>query len=73
MREDGFVCDKFLLTTNAAYTPSGLGPAENLCTASTPIALTITQITGGVKLSWTGGTLQQSDNLSTFRQCAWSH
>jgi len=67
MREDGFVCDKFLLTTNAAYVPSGLGPAENLGIVSTPIVLTITQITGGVKVSWTGGVgvLQQSDNLGS--------
>src|SRR6185369_2221897 len=26
MREDGFVCDKILITTNAAYTPTGTGP-----------------------------------------------
>ncbi len=67
MREDGFVCDKFLLTTNATYVPSGLGPAENLGIVSTPIVLTITQITGGVKVSWTGGVgiLQQSDNLGS--------
>jgi len=29
MREDGFVCDKLVLTTNAAYTPSGNGPPES--------------------------------------------
>ena len=28
MREDGFVVDKVLLTTDAGFTPSGLGPAE---------------------------------------------
>lgn len=30
MREDGFVADKILLTTNAGYVPSGAGPAESL-------------------------------------------
>ncbi|HLL22477.1 MAG TPA: PQQ-dependent sugar dehydrogenase [Kofleriaceae bacterium] len=29
MREDGFVVDKILLTTNADYVPSGTGPAES--------------------------------------------
>lgn len=30
MREDGFVVDKLLLTTNSALVPSGTGPAESL-------------------------------------------
>ncbi len=29
MREDGFVLDRLLLTTNASYTPSGAGPAAS--------------------------------------------
>jgi hypothetical protein len=29
MREDGFVVDKIVLTTNASYVPSGTGPAES--------------------------------------------
>ena len=29
MREDGFVADKVLLTTNASFTPTGTGPAES--------------------------------------------
>jgi len=29
MREDGFVVDKVLLTTNASFVPSGTGPAES--------------------------------------------
>ncbi len=28
MREDGFVLDKLLITTNSGYTPAGTGPAE---------------------------------------------
>ena len=30
MREDGFVVDKIVLTTNAGYMPTGTGPAESL-------------------------------------------
>ena len=29
MREDGFVVDKVLLTTNANFTPAGAGPAQS--------------------------------------------
>jgi glucose/arabinose dehydrogenase len=29
MREDGFVVDKIVLTTNASYVPTGAGPAES--------------------------------------------
>jgi hypothetical protein len=29
MREDGFIADKILLTTDSGYTPSGLGPNES--------------------------------------------
>ena len=29
MREDGFVVDKVVLSTNAAYVPSGTGPAQS--------------------------------------------
>jgi hypothetical protein len=66
MREDGFVCDKFLLTTNKAYVPSGLGPAANLGTPSGQIILSITTVPAGVKVSWTGGAgiLQQSADIN---------
>ncbi len=29
MREDGFICDKLVITSNSGYTPSGTGPAES--------------------------------------------
>jgi hypothetical protein len=29
MREDGLILDKLLLTNNAAYVPTGTGPAES--------------------------------------------
>jgi glucose/arabinose dehydrogenase len=34
MREDGFVLDKIVLTTNGSFTPSGAGPAESPRTGS---------------------------------------
>jgi hypothetical protein len=66
MREDGFVCDKFLLTTNATYSPSGIGPAENLGSPTNgPTVLSIAKVTGGVQISWTGtGTLQSSSKVT---------
>ena len=66
MREDGFGCDKFLLTTNATYSPSGIGPAENLGSpTSGPIVLSIAKVTGRVQISWTGtGTLQSSSKVT---------
>ena len=63
MREDGFVVDKFLLTTNATFIPSGIGPAEYL--GSPPIVLSIARVSGGVQISWTGtGTFQSSTNVT---------
>jgi len=66
MREAGFVCDKFLLTTNTTYSPSGIGPAENLGSPSSgPIVLSITKVAGDVQISWTGtGTLQSSSKVT---------
>ncbi len=65
MREDGFTIDKFLLTTNVAFVPSGLGPAKNLGSAGGPSAITSTPVTGGFQLSWTGGTtLQNATNIA---------
>jgi hypothetical protein len=67
MREDGFVLDKFLLTTNPNFIPSDVGPAENLGSpaATGSIVLSIAKVAGGVQISWSGtGTLQSSSSLS---------
>jgi len=58
MREDGFIFDKLLLTTNAAYTPTGFGPAET--SGNTQLVLSYTLIDGGLQLSWTGSAVLQS-------------
>jgi lysophospholipase L1-like esterase len=39
MRESGMVFDKLVLTSDAAYVPSGTGPAESLPTESLPTVL----------------------------------
>lgn len=36
MREDGFIADRLLLTTNGNYTPSGNGPAGSLWLSNAP-------------------------------------
>ncbi len=57
MREDGFIFDKLLFTTNNAYTPTGFGPAE---TTAGPIVLTYSLAGTTLQLSWTGGGALQS-------------
>jgi hypothetical protein len=52
MREDGFVIDKILLTTNAAYVPTGTGPAESIRMPA-PTALMATAGYDQISLSWT--------------------
>ena len=46
MREDGFVFDKLVLTTDANYTPSGTGPAESPRVTPTVETPTITPAGG---------------------------
>jgi hypothetical protein len=54
MREDGFVFDKLLLTTNNNYTPTGLGPAETTISVPQQPLLTYTRSSTNLILSWTG-------------------
>ncbi|MHC4740115.1 MAG: hypothetical protein ACYS9Y_14495, partial [Planctomycetota bacterium] len=63
MREDGFVFDKIVLTTNAGYTPTGDGPAESPRGAQPPgqasspsPANSATDVSITTTLSWTAGT-----------------
>ncbi|MHC4738451.1 MAG: DNRLRE domain-containing protein [Planctomycetota bacterium] len=63
MREDGFVFDKIVLTTNSSYTPTGSGPAESSRSgqsapgqASSPSpANSATSVSTTADLSWTAG------------------
>jgi archaellum component FlaG (FlaF/FlaG flagellin family) len=61
MREDGFVFDKLVLSSNPNYNPTGTGPAES--TLSAP-PLLITHSGADLTFTWTGGgTLQSSTNV----------
>jgi len=46
MREDGFVFDKFVLTTSGSYTPTGNGPAESPVVPGPPIGITNLAVSG---------------------------
>lgn len=46
-REDGAYMDKFIITTNSAYTPTGFGPAETRQGAPPPPTVTLTSPTAG--------------------------
>ena len=62
MREDGFIFDKLLFTTNNAYVPTGFGPAE---TTTTPPVLNYHLVGNSVELSWLGaGVLQSSTEVA---------
>jgi len=37
VREDGFVCDKIVLTTDSGYVPSGTGPAASVLVSLDPV------------------------------------
>jgi hypothetical protein len=62
MREDGFIFDKLLFTTNNAYVPVGFGPAEN--TTPRPV-LTYNRTGNGLQLSWTGGGVLEASTIVT--------
>lgn len=67
MREDGQIVDKLLVTTNANFVPTALGPPESGRVGQVPQpAFNPPSLSAGqVTLSWTGtGTLEQTDSLS---------
>jgi hypothetical protein len=66
MREDGFVADKILLTSDNAYTPTSFGPAESAAVpAIAPVTLTIARSGANLTLSWSGsGVLQSATSVN---------
>lgn len=64
MREDGFVLDKIILTTDAAFTPSGNGPAESQQTGGGPRpTISVSRnAAGAVVINYTG-TLEASTTV----------
>jgi hypothetical protein len=70
MREDGFYCDKLLLTTDLNYNPSnvngGLGPGPTAKVMSLPqLRLQAATATQGLELRWPffGTRLEQADSI----------
>jgi hypothetical protein len=53
MREDGILMDKIILTTDAAFTPTGIGPAESQ-QASTAPTLSIGRNGANIVITYTG-------------------
>ena len=61
MREDGFVADKILLTSDSSFVPSGVTPAESAAVpAIAPVSLSIARSGTNVSLSWPGAAILQS-------------
>jgi hypothetical protein len=63
MREDGFLMDKIILTTDAAFTPTGTGPAESEQSGGDRPTLSISRNGATVTITYTG-TLVSSPTLS---------
>jgi hypothetical protein len=61
MREDGFIIDKIVITTNPDLTPTDLGPAES---ALAPWGLSVSQSQGKVLIRWDAGVLQSADEVT---------
>ncbi|MCX8156681.1 MAG: hypothetical protein N3J91_09580 [Verrucomicrobiae bacterium] len=71
MREDGFYCDKIVLTTDLNYSPAnvnaGLGPEPTVKQVSLPVLrLQAAPVTQGLQLRWPfiGTRLEQADNIT---------
>jgi hypothetical protein len=65
MREDGFLADKILLTRDAAFTPTGQGPAESARVGGGgpgPSISVARNATGGPVITFTGA-LQRATSL----------
>src|SRR5580765_6012358 len=74
MREDGFVVDKVLLTTNASFTPTGTGPAESAregsgtlpyLDPSLPVPTRVNDLLGRMTLDEKIGQMAQSEQQTS--------
>ncbi len=64
MREDGFVCDKIVLTTSDAYTPTGNGPPESPYREDSPLGITNLAVTEvSTNLATCNGTLYATGSV----------
>jgi len=63
MREDGFIIDKLLITSNSTYQPAGAGPNESPRGGAFSVA--IARSGNQLVITWSGAaTLQSSDRIS---------
>jgi hypothetical protein len=67
MREDGFLIDKIVITSNAGYSPTGAGPAESaVAPTEERIQLSISRSGNTLRILWTGGgVLESSANVTS--------
>jgi len=59
MREDGFLLDKILLTTDSAFTPTGTGPAESQQVGGVTVSVA-RNVSGAIVITYTGTLVSSS-------------
>jgi hypothetical protein len=67
MREDGTIADKFILTTDSAFTPTGTGPAESSRGTLPPVRqpISIARTGNSVTISWpVSANLEEADDVT---------
>lgn len=69
MREDGFLLDKIILTTDAAFAPTGTGPAESQTVSAGPI-LSIARNGANMVVTYTGTLLSAPTVNGTYTPVA---
>lgn len=72
-REDGYQVDKILLTTNAAFTPTGTGPTENPRCSSCPLVAAIAVTNPVCNGTATGSATATGTNGTTPYTYLWSN
>ena len=64
MREDGFYFDKFILTTDVAFAPIGVGPAESASVVTGVPTISLGRDASGAPVITFTGTLESVTSLS---------
>jgi hypothetical protein len=66
MREDGFLADKIILTTDAAFTPTGTGPAESQQASTGPTISIGRNAQGQLVITYTGTLVSSATVNGTY-------
>jgi len=69
MREDGFLMDKIILTTDSAFTPTGTGPAESEQSGGRP-TISISRNGATVTITYTGTLVSSASLAGTYTPVA---